>query len=283
LLLVRLFSDYSGCNHHNFGDESVPLLTSTAQVGCSNAFPIPSFALVTMSKVNVGDWYNEFEKSDYDYPFSHKLRKAVWRGSILDDDPFKVHESVQWKLAKLMHERNLDFFDVGIDEVPKHLQTIDLTPVGGLKPKLASRKQMQQYMAIIDLDGSSRDEMFASFLCYNSVVIKVDSAVVNYFHYDVKAWKHYIPVKADLSDLIENVVFALNPKNEPIIKDMISSANQFCAERFILNQLSHDVLDTLEKYVQLLDTYDASWKSQWVAKKDTISHSQLYNLVQLTE
>lgn len=261
----------------------MPLFTIAAQVGCNNAFPIPSFELVKLSKLNVGDWYDEFQRSDEEYPFSRKLRKVVWRGSLLDNDPVRVHESMEWKLAKSVHDRNLDFFDVGIDEISKHLHSVDLAPIGGLKPKLDSRRKLQQYMAIIDVGRTFENDAFISYLCYNSVVIKVETNIVSYFHYDLKAWKHYIPVKADLSDLIENVVFALNPKNEHIIKDMISSANQFCADRFVLPHLSHDLLDIWDSYIHLLDMYDSSWKSQWAAKRDRMVNSRLYDLVQLVE
>jgi Glycosyl transferase family 90 len=273
---------YKGCNHNNFGDESIPLLTTTAQVGCKYVFPIPSFELVTISKIDVGEWYNEFQQSDKDYPYNTKMRKAVWRGSLLDTDASNVYESVQWKLSKSLHNHNLDFVDFGIDEVPNQLKYINFSPIGGIKPKFESHKDLQHYMAIIVVDRISKNEAFPSSLCYNSVVIMVDSSVVNYFHYDVKPWKHYIPVKADLSDLVDNIVFALNPKNGPIVKDIISAANQFCSERFTMQQLSHDMLDTWESYIRLLDSFDVSWKSQWHLMKDKVLHSRLYNMVQVT-
>jgi Glycosyl transferase family 90 len=234
-----------------------------------------------MSKSDAEEWYIEFQKSDARYPFNSKLRKVVWRGSLVDVDDSAIYESIQWKLSKSLHEHNFDFVDAGIDEIPNHLNSMDLTPIGGIKAKFESRTHMQKYMAIIDVGGSSKNDTFAPTLCMNSVTILIDSNIVPFYHYDAIPWKHYIPVKSDLSDLIENIVFALNPKNELIIKDLILSANQFCADRFILDQLSHDLVDTWERYIHLLDTYDISWKSKWQTKKDTILRSRLYNLDQV--
>jgi hypothetical protein len=37
----------------------------------------------------------------------------------------------------------------------------------------------------------------------DSVVWKVEPAYVDYFWFELKPWIHYIPVKADFTDLVE--------------------------------------------------------------------------------
>ena len=47
------------------------------------------------------------------------------------------------------------------------------------------------------------------------------------------------------------MAFALDPKNDELMQEMAASANQWCSERLLQRELSHDMLDMLESYVQL--------------------------------
>jgi len=98
-------------------------------------------------------------------------------------------------------------------------------------------------------------------------VIKVEPKYFDYFYSDLKPWTHYIPVKDDLSDLEENVAWALDEKNEPAVKSIIHSANQYCSQRLVLPELMTDLLDIFESYVRLLDRADPNWQSQWNEKR----------------
>jgi hypothetical protein len=134
-------SDFKGCNDHNFGEESVPLFTTCARSDCRFAFPTPSFSTIINAKSDVGSWYSMFQKFDEEYPWESKIRKAVWRGTLLEDDPHRVFDNVRWRLLKLVHDQNLDLFDVGLTDVPSSLSQhvhIDTSAVGGLKPRVKS-------------------------------------------------------------------------------------------------------------------------------------------------
>lgn len=120
-----------------------------------------------------------------------------------------------------------------------------------------------------------------SLLCYNSVIIKVEPEFVDYFFYDLKPWKHYVPVKSDLLDLMENVRFVMDPKNDASIREIVASANQFCAERFVTKQLALDLLHVWNSYVQNLDIADSSCEQKWSQKKAGILSSKLYGMIKL--
>jgi len=74
-------------------------------------------------------------------------------------------------------------------------------------------------------------------------------------------------VKEDLSDLEENIAFIMDPQNEAVVREIIASANQWCAERFVYAELARDVLDIWENYVGRLDRADSNWKQIWANKK----------------
>ena len=99
------------------------------------------------------------------------------------------------------------------------------------------------------------------------MVLKIEPKYFDYFYSDLKPWTHFIPVKNDLSDLDEKVRWALDVNNEPAVKSIIQSANQYCSKRLVRNEIATDVLDILEGYVRLLDRHDANWQTKWNEKR----------------
>ena len=116
-------------------------------------------------------------------------------------------------------------------------------------------------------------------MCYNSVVLKVEPSWVDYFHFkrgssnipELQPWIHYIPVKADLSDLVEQASFVADPKNDQRLTNMVVQANKWCRRHMIRSSLLRDMLDIWERYVQLLDISNPRWpQEQWQAAKAQI-------------
>jgi len=132
------------------------------------------------------------------------------------------------------------------------------------------------------MDGNSWSSRFATLLCYNSVVIKIEPKYVEYFYTNLHPWTHYIPVKDDLSDLHENVEWALNPENEATVQDIIMAANEWCIRRMVPDELAHDLLDIWEAYVRNLNRADPNWQKKSLQLKSTIlSATSILNLIRL--
>lgn len=59
---------------------------------------------------------------------------------------------------------------------------------------------------ILDIYGNTESWTRLPFIMLSgSVPLKVDSPYVQYFSKSLEPWKHYVPVKRDLSDLIEKI------------------------------------------------------------------------------
>jgi Glycosyl transferase family 90 len=282
------YGDWKSCNHRNIGEESVPIFTTCADVACSHAIPTPSYMHVVDHRRTTEDWFHYFKRYDNEFPWESKQRKLVWRGALSENRPELVFESQRWRLCKLVHELSdpaqKQMFDVGLTTIPKFLRDqiyIDETLVGGVASFLGEMTEFQKYTAILDMDGNSWSSRFRTMLCYNSVAVKVEPAYVDYFFSDLIPWKHYIPIKNDLSDLVENVAFALDPANDPVIHEIIASANQWCSERSTRNGLVYDMLDTMEVYLQLLDRSNPSWQDEWKTKKNELFSRSDITLTQL--
>ena len=59
----------------------------------------------------------------------------------------------------------------------------------------------------------------------NSVVFKVDSHYEQWYYKELKEWVHYIPVKADLSDLEDKYKWAL--ENDEKCQERANNAKNF--------------------------------------------------------
>lgn len=197
------YGDYKACNHHNWKERwSIPILTVCASVHCQYAFPIPNYRTIGMAKDSTNEWTLELERNARNYPQEHQRRQVVWRGSLSASN--ENFTDVRWRLCRQVQGSHL--FDVGLVSIPSRhdAQHLNLSSVGGLKPPIYPMRDFQKYMGILDMDGNSWSSRFGELLCYNSVVLKVEPQYVDYFHFQgLAAWEHYIPVKQDLTDLME--------------------------------------------------------------------------------
>lgn len=61
------------------------------------------------------------------------------------------------------------------------------------------------YRFLIDIDGVANAWSFFEKLLLGACILKVDSPFEQWFYEEVVEWQHFVPVKQDLSDLIEKI------------------------------------------------------------------------------
>jgi Glycosyl transferase family 90/Stf0 sulphotransferase len=285
------YGGWKHCNTGNFDSRApIPLFTTCAMTTCNNSFPMPSYMTIIDSQIDATNWYRMFLEFDKKYKWEDKIRQVVWRGGLSENDPKRVYESQRWRFCKLVTSlpagKEKDMFNVGLTNIPDFLTAqidINASIVGGIVDGISPMNDFQKYIAVLDFDGNSWSSRFGTMLCYNSVAIKVEPAYADYWIYDLVPWKHYIPIKNDLSDVVENIAFALDPANDGIVQEIIFNANQWCSERFTQQALISDMLDIWEDYVQMLDRADPDWSLVWdTRKKSLLSSSSKVPLVKLT-
>ena len=72
---------------------------------------------------------------------------------------------------------------------------------------------------------------------------------VDYFYYPLnrtassQPWKHYIPVRCDLSDLVEKTLYVMDPTNYEHVQQVIENSNGWCYERMINTLILEDMID----------------------------------------
>ncbi len=96
------------------------------------------------------------------------------------------------------------------------------------------------------VDGNSLADRLPVQLASNSVIVKQDSPHIEFWYDDLVPWRHYIPVKRDLSDLEETLVAVLS--NDTLMQEVVDAANEY-----VLRYLTPDRVKCY--WAQLLHLY----------------------------
>jgi len=140
---------------------------------------------------------------------------------------------------------------------------------GGIVDSLP-QNDFQKWRAVVDLDGDTWSSRFGTLLCGNSVVFKVEPRYVDYFHYNLQPWKHYIPIRADFADLEEKVNrYVVSNTSLPVIREIVRNAQEWCQKHLLRRVHGEELLKSLTFYVEKLNKDDPLWQEVWKRRKAT--------------
>lgn len=224
--------------------------------------------------------YPKIIKTQWD----QKIKKAVFRGSTTGAG---VTEETNKRLKALqIGELNRDLLDVGITkwntrprkhESEIYLKTIerDVYPVAN---RLSPQEQ-SKYAYVLNIEGHVAAYRLSYELSFGSVILLVDSEWKMWFSRFIIPWKHYVPVKADLSDLVEKVRWCKENDEEckKIAQNSIEFYNKYLSMNGILDYLQKTFIDVAKltgKYTYLSDILS----SQIMVEEENISETILNSL-----
>ena len=298
------FGDYTECNYQNWKHNtlSIPLFTNAASVRCNHTFPFVTYQTGRDSNI---DWTEMISQQQERYPWSTKSQKVIWRGSLTGKMVNATMKSPRWNMVQMVHDLQNNYDTMNDSSNHDHAKTATILDPSVLdvaatrlpprhkdwRPSLVHElgglvdgmpmEDFQKYRGVIDMDGNSWSSRFGRLLCYNSVVLKVEPSWVDYFYYKqdrdqeskLQPWVHYIPIQADLSDLLEMATFVADPNNDDVLIQMVQNANTWCRQNMVRRRISMDILNIWERYIELLDIGNPHWVDEhWKATKENIFH-----------
>uniref|UniRef100_A0A9L0TBU0 Protein O-glucosyltransferase 2 n=1 Tax=Equus caballus TaxID=9796 RepID=A0A9L0TBU0_HORSE len=168
-------------------------------------------------------------------PWESKNSTAVWRGRDSRKERLELVK-LSRKHPELIDAAFTNFFFFKHDEslygpIVKHISFFDFF------------KHKYQ----INVDGTVAAYRLPYLLVGDSVVLKQDSIYYEHFYNELQPWKHYIPVKSNLSDLLEKLKWAKDHDEEA---KKIAKAGQ----EFARNNLMGD--DIFCYYFKLFQTLE---------------------------
>jgi hypothetical protein len=208
-------------------------------------------------KAHSQSWENIFISQAEKYPWHSKISKAVWRGAPTGNE-LDWRDLPRAKLIKISRD-NPSIIDASFTAnwLPQRNETEKLDIISsGFANASIPFADFQMYKAIIDIDGNSWSSRFADLLCMNSVVIKVEPYLVDYFYVELQPWVHYIPVHRNMSNLVEMVNMVLDDSQQEKMKEIVKQANAFCQSKLTATQMAIDMVWIMGWYVELLTRED---------------------------
>ncbi len=215
---------------HRFADRlsSVPL-TCLVQVGDSADAVIPSagFCARDPRVTLIPDLTFWHERGYYDVreevrkltiPWRDRLPVAFWRGSTTGPSPI-CYETIRmlprFRLCalSLADQGSRHFLDArfsaivqnNIDEDPDRLREL-FESLGILAPRIP-QAEFARYRYLVDIDGNTNSWGLLAKLAMGSCILKVQSTYRQWYYGDLRPWEHYLPIRADLSDLEDKVLW----------------------------------------------------------------------------
>ena len=158
-------------------------------------------------------------------PWAEREAKVFWRGSSTGQ-PFLHHNQLpflpRYKLCQAARSIGpiCDAKMVAVVQAAnahEHDLIVEHLKSNGLFGSYERMEDMHRYKFIIDIDGNANAWNFLARMRLGCCILRVESEWHQWFANRFVAWKHFVPVRADLSDLAEKVDWCLSHDAEASI------------------------------------------------------------------
>lgn len=106
-----------------------------------------------------------------------------------------------------------------------------------------SPSEMTAYKFLVDIDGNTNAWNFLKRLRMGCCILKVDSPWIQWIYHRIEPWVHYVPVNANLSDLLEKVDWCLTHDAEA--EQIAENARRFALSVSFEAEMRQAALDIL--------------------------------------
>ena len=236
---------------HRYADRlsSAPL-TCLVQVGdfADAVLPSAGFCAADPRVTLIPDLTFWHERGYYDVreevrrlaiPWRDRIPVAYWRGSSTGPAPicyatFRSLPRFRLCALSLAHQGARHFLDArlsnivqnNIDEDGDRLRELALS-LGMMAPRVP-QAEFARYRYQIDIDGNTNSWGLLAKLAMGSCILKVQSPYQQWYYGDLRPWEHYIPIRADLSDLEDKVLWCREHDDDA--RDIAQAGKRFADE-----------------------------------------------------
>lgn len=164
-------------------------------------------------------------------PWEKKISKSFWRGSTTGGySTLATWDRLARAKLVLLSLSYPEIVDARFHSVVQCDSEIPrLMKAKGMLSKSVSRPDHLKYKYLVDVDGNSCSyERYFWLLLSNSLVIKQITPNIQWYYGGLEPYKHFLPVKEDLSDLLEKINWAQEHDEEARL--MAQRATEFAKE-----------------------------------------------------
>jgi hypothetical protein len=158
---------------------------------------VPDFNFHSWPQVGINDYEKFIKEIDNAGLNNFEINKVGWIGNI--------NTNFRRKQLLEISNNNKKLFDI-FDMNWVHSGNIML----GSTKYISTPELVKKYSILIDIEGAGYSGRLKHLLWSHRPLLIVDRPHKEFFFEFLKEWKHYIPVKRDLSDLIEKTKWCIN-------------------------------------------------------------------------
>jgi hypothetical protein len=178
-----------------------------------------------------GDEYKSESRDKWNYDWKTKSSKCIFRGGATGCGT-RIDNNMRLKASDLAVDYP-DILDAGIVDWKARMRKVKGEPIhiidtSKLRFKLSNKInniEKSNYKYILYIDGYVSAYRLASELSMNSCVLIVDSVYKMWFSDLLVPYKHYIPIKPDLEDLISQIKWCI--KNDKKCHKIANNSRKF--------------------------------------------------------
>jgi len=230
-------------------DFQAPLLFSAKKQGTPFIVLIPDWR-------SIGHWWISDikairSKADR-FPWEKKKNRALWRGSLTKSARLDLCRLSLCYPERLDAKLNVEVTD---PEIQKKIEE------EGVFGGRASWEDFLECKYLPYVDGVMCAAPALQWrLLSRSLVFKPESDEIQWFYRALKPYVHYVPVKGDLSDLIERFEWA--EQNDPVCREIADRATQFAQENLMYEDVLLYFAAVLKRYSSLQPVNQSEWADE---------------------
>ena len=165
---------------------------------------VPDFNFHSWPQVGINDYEKFVKEIDNAGLKNYEINKVGWIGN--------TNTNIMRKKLLKIGDNNKELFDI-LDMYWMHSRNIQLNS----SKYISTPDLVQKYSILIDIEGNGYSGRLKHLLWSHRPLLLVDRPHKEFFFEFLKEWEHYIPVKRDLSDLIEKTKWCLNNYDKALI------------------------------------------------------------------
>ena len=217
-------------------------------------------------------WHSDIqavEKAIPLVPWEVKKEFLTWRGGFTDTgvpqerSDFSLEASSRYKLC-LLSQKHVDLIDSGFTGAGCKLVADSIKKQNLTRPFLLKEEQLKaKYLPVLDGHMCTYPG-FQWRLLSNSVAFKQDSDQIQWFYEALQPYIHYVPIKNDLSDLVEKLNWA--KKEDFFMQKIAKNSREFALENLLLEDNYLYLYHLLQAYAKLqkMDFTHIQKDPQWI-------------------
>lgn len=211
------------------------------------------------------NWANlvqEIKNARDKHDWQEKKEKIFWRGATTGSKakyPYNINNidklaRIKLVLLSKLYPEYIDakfnrFPDFSNDEAGNNLKKI-LNLLFGKKNDFVKESDHLDYKYLIAIDGNTCPwQRIPWIMLSNSILIKQETSNVQWFYKALEAYKNYVPVKEDLSNIFTQIDWL--KKHDQQAKQISLNAQQFIENNLLLEDIDKQMVITLNEYSKI--------------------------------